>query len=122
MLISAIFIGMVIVLALGVAVGAGLYLIAVGVDFAGLRILQNMSGNIVWNTMNDYLLVAIPLFILLGEILMRSGLADRLYTSLALWVRWLPGQLLHANIMANTNGPTPRYTSLILADLFNLIL
>lgn len=102
MLISAIFIGMVIVLALGVAVGAGLYLIAVGVDFAGLRILQNMSGNIVWNTMNDYLLVAIPLFILLGEILMRSGLADRLYTSLALWVRWLPGQLLHANILAST--------------------
>jgi len=102
MLISAIFIGMVIVLALGVAVGAGLYLIAVGVDFAGLGILQNMSGNIVWNTMNDYLLVAIPLFILLGEILMRSGLADRLYTSLALWVRWLPGQLLHANILAST--------------------
>lgn len=101
MILSAIFIGMVFILASGVAVGASLYLIAVGVDFASLQILQNMSGNIVWNTMNDYLLVAIPLFILLGEILTRSGLADRLYTSLALWVRWLPGQLLHANILAS---------------------
>lgn len=101
MLLSAIFIGMIAILALGAAVGASLYLIAVGIDFSGLQILQSMSGNIVWNTMNDYLLVAIPLFILLGEILTRSGLADRLYTSLALWVRWLPGQLLHANILAS---------------------
>jgi tripartite ATP-independent transporter DctM subunit len=102
MLISAIFLGIIIALALSAAVGSSLYLVAIGIDFSGFNILQNMSGNIVWNTMNDYLLVAIPLFILLGEILTRSGLADRLYTSLALWVRWLPGQLLHANILAST--------------------
>jgi C4-dicarboxylate transporter DctM subunit len=42
----------------------------------------------------------VPLFILLGEILLRSGFAERMYGSLIHWVSWLPGGLMHSNIAA----------------------
>ncbi len=37
---------------------------------------------------------------LLGEILLRSGMAERMYDALVLWVPWLPGGLMHSNIAA----------------------
>jgi C4-dicarboxylate transporter, DctM subunit len=39
---------------------------------------------------------------LLGEILLRSGIAARLYNAIAQWIGWLPGGLMHANIGAST--------------------
>ena len=48
--------------------------------------------------MEDYVLLSIPLYILLGEILVRSGSTDKLYRSLADWLNVLPGGLLHTNI------------------------
>jgi len=51
--------------------------------------------------MEDYVLLSIPLYILLGEILVRSGSTDRLYRSLADWLNFLPGGLLHTNIGAS---------------------
>lgn len=87
-----------VVLGTSIYVGAALVLLAFGADAMSLGILKNMAGNIVWNTMNSYILVAIPLFVLLGEILSLSGVADRMYRALANWVGWLPGGLIHANI------------------------
>jgi tripartite ATP-independent transporter DctM subunit len=40
------------------------------------------------------------MFILLGEILLRSGFAERMYAALINWVSWLPGGLMHSNIAA----------------------
>jgi tripartite ATP-independent transporter DctM subunit len=42
--------------------------------------------------------MAIPLFILLGEILLRSGIAERMYNAMIQWLAWIPGGLMHANI------------------------
>ena len=47
-------------------------------------------------------LIAIHLFVLLGEILVRSGIATRTYAALDRWVSWLPGGLVHANIATAT--------------------
>ena len=44
------------------------------------------------------MLVAIPMFILLGEIMLRAGIAQRMYNAVVQWVSWLPGGLMHANI------------------------
>ena len=60
--------------------------------------LVNSTGPVMWSVMNENLLTAIPLFILLGEILLRSGMADRMYGAMALWLNRLPGGLLHTNI------------------------
>jgi tripartite ATP-independent transporter DctM subunit len=57
-------------------------------------------GELSWATSNNFLLVAIPFFVLLGEVLLRSGMAERMYNALVLWIPWLPGGLMHANIAA----------------------
>jgi tripartite ATP-independent transporter DctM subunit len=62
--------------------------------------VSRVAGEIAWTASNEFLLVALPLFILLGELLLRSGLAERMYESLARWLSWLPGGLMHSNIAA----------------------
>ncbi len=60
--------------------------------------LVDSMGSVMWGVMNENLLTAIPLFILLGEIMLRGGMADRMYSALSLWFENLPGGLLHTNI------------------------
>ncbi|MGB0695430.1 MAG: TRAP transporter large permease [Rhodospirillaceae bacterium] len=57
-------------------------------------------GDIVWGHSTEYLLVAIPMFVMLGEILLRSGVTTRMYDAMAKWLSWLPGGLMHSNIGA----------------------
>ena len=60
--------------------------------------LHRAMGEIFWSASTDFILLAIPLFVLLGEILLRAGIAKRTYSALDKWLSWLPGGLLHANI------------------------
>jgi len=55
-------------------------------------------GEKTWEDQKNSLLVAIPMFILLGEIILRAGIARRMYNAVAQWLSWLPGGLMHANI------------------------
>jgi C4-dicarboxylate transporter DctM subunit len=93
--------GLLFCLFTGMHVASAIFLTSLASDAFTMGVLPSMLGNLVWNTMNEFLLVAIPLFILLGEILTRSGVADRMYQALSVWVRWLPGGLLHSNILAS---------------------
>ena len=60
--------------------------------------LVNALGEIGWSTGNDAILMAVPLYILMGEILLRAGVAERMYGAMRQWLSWLPGGLMHANI------------------------
>lgn len=60
--------------------------------------LVDMMGSVVWGTLNNSVMTAIPLFMLLGEILLRGGIADKMFDALALWLGRMPGGLLHTNI------------------------
>jgi tripartite ATP-independent transporter DctM subunit len=64
--------------------------------------LLSTFGSQLWSTMNNYLLTAIPLFILMGELLLRAGVTTRMYESLSDWLKPLPGRLLHTNIVGCT--------------------
>jgi C4-dicarboxylate transporter, DctM subunit len=66
----------------------------------GDRPMWDLVGLIAWNTNTSFVLVAIPLFLLMGELLLRSGESDRLYRVLAHWLSAIPGGLLHSNIAA----------------------
>jgi len=55
-------------------------------------------GFVTWSSMNSATLSAIPLFILMADILLRAGVSDRFYNGLSLLVRRLPGGLLQTNI------------------------
>jgi tripartite ATP-independent transporter DctM subunit len=67
-------------------------------DFFAAMPLQRAMGEIIWNASSEYILIAIPLFVMLGEILLRAGIAERVYNAAAQWLSWLPGGLMHANI------------------------
>ena len=60
--------------------------------------LHLAMGEVIWGASAEYVLIAIPLFVMLGEILLRSGIASRVYAAIAQWLSWLPGGLMHANI------------------------
>ena len=95
----------------GLHVASGIFYTAYLADALYMGALPSMIANITWSTMNDFILVSIPLFILLGELLSRSGVAELMYRSLSVWLRWLPGGLLHTNILASalfaaTSGST----------------
>ena len=94
--VFAVFLG---VLAVGlavpfaIAVPALVYLLLHG----GLPALKGL-GLVSWGSMNSFTLTAIPLFILMAELIQRSGLSHRTYLGLAKLVAPVPGGLLQTNI------------------------
>ncbi|MCM2562950.1 TRAP transporter large permease [Lutimaribacter sp. EGI FJ00015] len=102
-MIGALTIGLLGLLSLSIPVGIVLFLLGFGIDqfFSAFPLIRGL-GNLVWSTSNNATLIAIPFFVLLGEILVRSGLAARTYAALDRWVSWLPGGLIHANVATAT--------------------
>ena len=90
-------------LMLGLHVGTVMVITAmIGVVWGIGPMMLNSAGNLMWGQMNSFVLTAIPLYILMGEILVKSNIAERMYRSLSDWVQWMPGRLLHSNIAAST--------------------
>ena len=90
-------------LSLSIPVGIVLFLLGFGIDafFTPFPLIRGL-GNMVWSTSNNATLIAIPFFVMLGEVLVRSGIAARTYAALDRWVSWLPGGLVHANVATST--------------------
>jgi tripartite ATP-independent transporter DctM subunit len=88
-------------LALSLPVASALALLGMvlGELYAGMPIMRAM-GETTWAANADAIIVCVPLFILMGEILLRSGVAERMYDSMIQWMSWLPGGLMHSNIAA----------------------
>ncbi|MFV1852140.1 MAG: TRAP transporter large permease [Thalassospira sp.] len=86
-------------LALSIPVGIVLFMLGIGVDqfFSPFPLLRGL-GQVVWSSSNSSTLIAIPFFVLLGEVLVRGGIAAKTYEALDKWFSWLPGGLIHANI------------------------
>jgi len=61
----------------------------------------NALGTQIWAATDSFTLLAVPLFVLMGELLVKGGITDRIYRALALWLGPLPGGLLHTNIGAS---------------------
>ncbi len=99
--LSAVLAAFVAFFAGGIYVGAALALLALLAGF-GLsdRPFWNFIGEMIWAPSTNFVLVSVPLFLLMGEIMLRAGLSERLYRSLNLWIGRLPGGMLHTNIMA----------------------
>jgi TRAP-type mannitol/chloroaromatic compound transport system permease large subunit len=84
--------GMWIPFAIGISAVAAI-LLSDGMD--GLRGL----GMISWASTNSFTLTAVPMFILMAEIILRSGVSTRCYEGLGKLVSGLPGGLLQTNIV-----------------------
>ena len=86
-------------LAIGIWVAFALLLTGV----AGMMFLSNapigpILATTIWGHSHSWSLAALPMFILMGEILLRSKLSDDMFSGLSPWVGRLPGRLLHVNI------------------------
>ncbi len=94
---------MVVLLSMGVWVGIALG----GVGIIALEIFRHMPvekllAQTVSNVSMSPELVALPLFILMGEILFRTKLSKLLFDGLSPWTRHIPGRLLHTNVLGCT--------------------
>ena len=88
-----------VMLALSVPVAAVMGVLGLALNqFFALMPLHRAMGDVAWNASSEYILISIPLFVMLGEILLRAGIAARVYAAIAQWLSWLPGGLMHANI------------------------
>ncbi len=98
-MIGAVGSSLLILLAASVPVAVVLFLLAFGIDYfySPFPLIRGL-GQVVWSSSDSSLLIAIPFFVLLGEILVRSGIAERTYAALDAWASWAPGGLVHANI------------------------
>lgn len=89
------------------ATGAWVGLALMGVGAGALSLFRSLPvdkilAQTVWNGLTSPELVALPLFILMAELLFRSRFIDGLFSALEPWVRRLPGGLLHTNVLGCT--------------------
>lgn len=70
---------------LGVAFGFGMYAFGDAVFFQFIQKIEDVASNFV--------LAAVPLFVFMGAMLERSGIAQQLFHAVHLWTRRLPGGL-----------------------------
>ena len=116
-LISLGFFAMLGMMLIGMPIATSMAVVGIvgGVAAYGPPFMDSIAP-VVWGVQNENLLTSIPLFVLLGELLLRSGIADRMYIALSAWLGRLPGGLLHTNIgscalFAATSGSSRRRAS-----------
>lgn len=96
---AALFAAMFVFLGGGVLIGAGL--LGVGIlmiEFFTLRPTGPAMATAIWSNTSSWGLAALPLFVWMGEVLLRTRLADNVFAGLSPMVRRVPGGMLHANI------------------------
>ena len=90
---------------LGGSVWIGLALMGVawvGMELFTVRPAGDAMITTIWSGASSWTLTALPLFIWMGEILYRTRLSQDMFRGLAPWMRFLPGGLLHTNIVGCT--------------------
>jgi C4-dicarboxylate transporter DctM subunit len=98
-----------LIVMLFIVLGSGLW---IGLSLLGVAVIamelftQRPVGDsmllTIWGSTSSWTLSALPLFLWMGEILFRSKLSEGLFKGLAPWVNWLPGRLLHVNVIGST--------------------
>ena len=92
LVLSIVVITLIVLYFLGVHVAAVLGVIALGLmALFSDRPLWEMTGLIAWNVGTTNVLVAVPMFILMGELLLRGGLTERMYRCFTAWFHSCPG-------------------------------
>jgi len=101
-------IGLLLALVLFLLLGSGVWVAVslLGVAFVAMQIFAGaptgmVLGSSVWGGIASWSLAPLPLFIWMGEILYRSRMAEDLFSGLSPWLNWLPGRLLHVNIVGS---------------------
>ena len=75
------------------------------VAWAGLQFFTSSPPEVnlfqtFWGSSANWTIAALPLFVWMGEILFRTRLSEEMFEGLAPWLTWLPGRLMHVNVLA----------------------
>ena len=62
--------------------------------------IGDLLASSMYDSLNSWSLAALPMFILMGEILYKSSISTRLLNGLMPWLSFIPGKLLHVNVAA----------------------
>ena len=87
-------------ISLPVAVALGLMAYVLSERYAFFP-MTGAIGELAWNSSNDFILIAAPMFIMMGELMHRSGMSERLFAALTPWFARIPGRLIHTNVAAS---------------------
>ena len=71
----------------------------IGMQLFSARPAGDAMAVTIWGSASSWTLTALPLFVWMGEILFRTRLSESMFRGLAPWVTWLPGRLLHTNVI-----------------------
>lgn len=89
-----------LILGSGVWIGLTLSGVAwIGMQLFSARPAGDAMALTIWGAASSWTLTALPLFVWMGEILFRTRLSQDMFRGLAPWMQWLPGRLLHVNVM-----------------------
>ena len=95
-LLTLVFSGIHIAVALGITAVLGIYLM-----LGDIEVVRTFVANTAYEALRDYVFAVIPLFMLMGEFLAKCGAARDLYALAHRISRWLPAQLAVATIISN---------------------
>ncbi|MBC8023037.1 MAG: TRAP transporter large permease subunit [Burkholderiales bacterium] len=95
-----------VVLCFLLAGGLWIALSLIAVAWVGMAFFTNTPPALnlfqaMWGSSASWTLAALPLFVWMGEILYRTKLSEEMFAGLSPWLNWLPGRLMHVNVIAS---------------------
>src|SRR5689334_18127506 len=91
---------LVVVLGSGIWIAVALALIGfISMALTTTVPIGSVLATTVWSASASWTLAALPLFIWMGEILFRTRLSEEMFRGLSPWLQWLPGRLVHVNVI-----------------------
>lgn len=95
--------GLLLIILTGYPLGIGIGIVSLVVGFVtfGTTVVPLMYQQ-VFHILHNYILLAVPLFIFMGNTLERSGLAERMYDALYLWFSGFRGGLAIVTVLLGT--------------------
>ncbi|WP_320198804.1 TRAP transporter large permease [Agrobacterium sp. rho-13.3] len=86
---------------LGIPLAVALALASVATLWLFTSMPMDLLSHTMFSSMNSFLLVAVPLFILVGTVMERGRVAERIFDFAEAIVGWLPGGLGHVNVISS---------------------
>jgi C4-dicarboxylate transporter, DctM subunit len=99
-LITLVAIGVHIAIALGMTSALGIFLVT-GADIYAFETVQRMLAATAYEAIREFVFAVIPLFLLMGEFISKSGTVTDVYRGLNRMLRRLPGRLGIATVLGN---------------------
>lgn len=104
-MVAGLFVALLALLATGIPVGIGIAIVGLSAGYVGMGEASLAAlPSTLFAGINSFLLIAIPLFILMSEVLSRGGVTEILFTTVTRWLGHLPGGLAISAVVTSAIG------------------